>query len=73
MKILLLIRINGKCGLVSHFSLVSKERLLEFPYAVEIKELENEIIYIQLFDKIEESDKPENSNGCLESGLILMG
>ena len=42
------------------YELVSKERLLTFPHAVEIKELENEIIYIQLFEKVEESATPEN-------------
>ena len=42
------------------FELVSKERLLSFPFALEIKELENERVYIQLFEKVEESSKPEN-------------
>ncbi|MGB4774146.1 MAG: hypothetical protein WBP45_03155 [Daejeonella sp.] len=42
------------------YKLVSKERLLAFPYAVEIKVLENDMVYIQLFEKVEESATAEN-------------
>jgi len=42
------------------YHLVPKERILAFPGAVEIKELENDIVYVQLFEKIEESHTKEN-------------
>ena len=42
------------------FDLISKEHLLSFPYAYKIKELENGQVFVQLFEKIEESDSIEN-------------
>lgn len=36
------------------FHLVPKDRILSFPYAVETKELSNGIVYVQLFEKLEE-------------------
>lgn len=42
------------------FKLVSKERILSFPYATEIKELPNGNVYVQLYDKIEEPYTPDN-------------
>lgn len=42
------------------FKIVPKERLLSFPHAVEIKELERGHIFVHLFDKIEESHTPDS-------------
>lgn len=42
------------------YKLVPKEKILSFPYAVEIKELENKCIYVQLFEKVEESYSPDS-------------
>jgi len=42
------------------YHIVPKERILAFPDAIEIKELENEIVYVQLFEKIEESHTKES-------------
>jgi hypothetical protein len=42
------------------FSLVPKDRILNFPHATEIKELPNGQVYVQLYDKIEEPYTPEN-------------
>lgn len=40
------------------FELVSKERIMQFPYAAEIKELSEGCVFVKLFDKIEESYTP---------------
>ncbi|WP_316831983.1 hypothetical protein [Pedobacter aquatilis] len=42
------------------FKLVPKERLVSFPNASEIKEIENGCLFIKLFDDVEESDSEEN-------------
>lgn len=42
------------------FHVVTKERLLAFPHAVELKELENGIVYVQLYEKIEEPYTPDS-------------
>lgn len=42
------------------FKLVSKERILSFPHASEIKELPNGQVYVQLYDKIDEPHTPDN-------------
>jgi hypothetical protein len=42
------------------FELVSKEKILTFPHAVEIKEFPTGQVYVQLFNKIEESHTREN-------------
>ncbi len=42
------------------FELVPKERILSFPDAIEIKELPYGQVYVQLFEKIEESASKEN-------------
>lgn len=42
------------------YHLVPKERILTFPHAMEINELDNDVVYVQLFEKIEESWTKEN-------------
>jgi len=42
------------------FKLVPKDRLLSFPHAIEVKELDNEIIYVQLYEKINEPTTPDS-------------
>ncbi len=42
------------------FELVSKERLLSFPDAIDIKELPNGQIYVKLFERMEESATNDN-------------
>lgn len=42
------------------FELVPKEKILSFPHATEIKELENGQVYVQLYDNVEEPYTPEN-------------
>jgi hypothetical protein len=42
------------------FKLVPKEKLLGFPHATAIEELSNGIVYVQLYDKIEEPYTPDN-------------
>lgn len=59
----------GKCKLMAaykmwfgkpFFDLVSKERLMSFSDAYEIKELETGKVFVQLFERIEESASPVN-------------
>lgn len=42
------------------FEIIPKQRLLSFPYAIEVKELKDDLVYIQLFDKVEESHTTES-------------
>jgi len=42
------------------FKAVPKNHLLSFPNAIEIKQMEGEIVYVHLFDKISESFSPES-------------
>ena len=42
------------------YHLIPKERILAFPNAIEIKELNDDIVYVHLFEKIEESWTKEN-------------
>lgn len=44
----------------SFFELVPKERLLSFPHAIEVKELENEIVYVQLYEGIDKPTTPDS-------------
>jgi hypothetical protein len=44
----------------SFFNLVPKERILSFPYASVIKELSEDIVYVQLYDEVETPYTPEN-------------
>lgn len=41
------------------FHIVSKEKILSFPHAIEVKELSNGIVYVQLFEKLEEPYTPD--------------
>lgn len=42
------------------FELVPKEKILSFQHAIEIKELPSGVVYVQLFERLEESHTPEN-------------
>lgn len=42
------------------FEVVPKEKILSFPNAFKIQELPNGLVYVQLFEKLEESATPEN-------------
>lgn len=42
------------------FKLVPKERIMSFPYATTIKELSDNLLYVQLYDNVEEPYIPEN-------------
>jgi hypothetical protein len=42
------------------FKLVPKEKILSFPYAIAIKELPGNIVYVQLYDSVEEPYTPDN-------------
>jgi hypothetical protein len=42
------------------FSLVEKAKILSFPYAVKIQEIESGAVYINLFDHIKESHTPDS-------------
>jgi hypothetical protein len=42
------------------FALVSKDRVLSFPHAVEIKELPSGVVYVHLFERLGESHTPDS-------------
>lgn len=42
------------------FSIISKEKLISFKHAIEVKELPNGIIYVHLFDRLENSHTPDS-------------
>lgn len=44
----------------SFYKIISKDKILSFKEAFLVKELSEEVIFIQLFEKIEESGSPKN-------------
>lgn len=42
------------------FKLVPKEKILTFPHAVTVKELQGNLVYVQLYDKMEEPYIPDD-------------
>lgn len=44
----------------SFFHIVPKEKLLLFEHAIEVRELANDIVYIQLYDKLEQPFTPDS-------------
>lgn len=44
----------------SFFRLVPKERILSFPYATNIKQLSEDVVYVQLYDEVEKPYTPDN-------------
>ncbi|MGV3529501.1 MAG: hypothetical protein ACO1OO_11445 [Flavisolibacter sp.] len=42
------------------FKIVSKEKILSFPHAIKIAEVQPDLVYVQLFDRVDQSHTPDS-------------